>query len=67
MRVAVEIERTLLKTAMRESGLRSSRAVIEEGLRVLIRRERRRKLRDSFGKYRWEGDLSDLRRWSEIR
>lgn len=65
MRTTIEIEDELLGTAMRESGLGSKRAVIEEGLRVLIQRQRRRKLRSSFGQYPWDGDVAELRDSSE--
>jgi Arc/MetJ family transcription regulator len=62
MRTTIDINDELMETAMRESGLSSKRAVVEEGLRALIQRHRARKLRDAFGKYPWDGDLSEQRR-----
>jgi hypothetical protein len=29
----------------------------------LVDRITRRQLKEAFGKYRWEGDLEELRRW----
>ena len=63
MRTNIDIDDELMETALRESGLRTKRAAVEEGLRALIDRQRRRKLIDAFGKYPWEGDLAELRRW----
>jgi Arc/MetJ family transcription regulator len=63
MRTNIEINDELMETALRESGLRTKRAAVEEGLRLLIERHRRKKLIDAFGKYPWEGDLAEMRRW----
>ena len=62
MRMTIDLNDELMETAQRESGLSSKRAVVEEGLRALIQRHRGRKLRDAFGKYPWDGDLSERRR-----
>ena len=62
MRMTIDIDDELLEAAQRESGLSSKYAVIEEGLRVLIQRHRRKKLLMAFGKYPWDGDLSEQRR-----
>jgi Arc/MetJ family transcription regulator len=62
MRTNIDIDDELMETALRESGLRTKRAAVEEGLRALIQRERRKKLIEAFGKYPWEGDLTELRR-----
>ena len=61
MRTTIDIDDELMETALRETGLSSKRAVVEEGLRALIERHRGRKLRDAFGKYPWDGDLSKQR------
>jgi Arc/MetJ family transcription regulator len=63
MRTNIEIDDELMEAALRESGLRTKRAAVEEGLRLLIERHRRMKLIDAFGKYPWEGDLAEIRRW----
>jgi Arc/MetJ family transcription regulator len=63
MRTNIDIDDELMETALRESGLRTKRAAVQEGLRLLIERHRRMKLIDAFGKYPWEGDLAEMRRW----
>ena len=62
MRTTVQIDTRLLEIALRESRLRSRRAVAEAGLRRLVQRERRKRLVAAFGKYPWHGDLSAQRR-----
>lgn len=37
MRTNIEIDDTLMKRAIRSTGLKTKRAVVEEGLRTLIR------------------------------
>ena len=63
MRTNIDIDDELMETALRESGLRTKRAAVEEGLRALIERERRKRLIAAFGKYPWKGDLAEMRRW----
>jgi Arc/MetJ family transcription regulator len=63
MRTNIDIDDELMETALRESGLRTKRAAVEEGLRALIERQRRKRLIEAFGKYPWDGDLAEMRRW----
>ena len=63
MRTNIDIDDELMETALRESGLRTKRAAVEEGLRALIQRQRRKRLIAAFGKYPWDGDLAEMRRW----
>lgn len=62
MRTNIEINDELMADAMAASGLKTKRAVVEEGLRLLIRRRREQRVKDLFGKLRWEGDLDESRR-----
>mgnify|MGYP001351676487 CR=1 FL=1 len=67
MRTNVLIDDALLNEAMELSGLRTKRAVIEEALRLLVERGRRRKVAESFGKLpSWESDLEQMRDWRQI-
>jgi Arc/MetJ family transcription regulator len=63
MRTNIDIDDDLMETALRESGLRTKRAAVEEGLRALIERQRRRRLIAAFGQYPWDGDLAEMRHW----
>jgi Arc/MetJ family transcription regulator len=46
---------------LRVSGLKTKRAAVEEGLRLLIRLKNQAEVRSLFGQVRWEGDLNDSR------
>jgi Arc/MetJ family transcription regulator len=62
MRTNIEIDDDLMRDAMRIGGLKTKRAAVEEGLRLLIRLGRQGEVRSLFGQLRWEGDLEDSRR-----
>ncbi|MBX3516337.1 MAG: type II toxin-antitoxin system VapB family antitoxin [Rhodospirillales bacterium] len=61
MRTNIEIDDDLIRAAMQVSGLRTKRAAVEEGLRLLIRLKRQADVRTLFGQVRWEGDLDGSR------
>jgi Arc/MetJ family transcription regulator len=63
MRTNIEIDDELMAKALDLSGLPTKRAVVDAALRALVDRITRRQLKEAFGKYRWEGDLEELRRW----
>jgi len=63
MRTNIEIDDELMAQALELSGLRTKRAVVDAALRALIDRISRRQLKEAFGKYPWEGNLAQLRRW----
>lgn len=61
MRTNVVIDDELMAEAMRCTGLKTKRAVIEEALRTLIRLKSQEQVRTLRGKLRWEGDLAAMR------
>jgi Arc/MetJ family transcription regulator len=61
MRTNIDIDDNLMRQAMRSSGARTKRAVVEEGLRLLIRTRDQRTVRRLRGKVAWEGDLERSR------
>ncbi len=61
MRTNIDIDDTLMAEAMAVSGLPTKRAVVEEGLRLLIRLKRQGEIAELFGTVRWEGDLEESR------
>jgi Arc/MetJ family transcription regulator len=63
VRTNIEIDDELMAQALELTGLRTKRAVVEAALRALIDRASRRRLKEAFGKYPWEGDLDQLRDW----
>jgi len=58
MRTNIDIDDRLMKRAMRISGARTKRAVVEEGLRLLIQIKGQGSIRRLRGKVAWEGDLN---------
>ena len=61
MRTNIVIDEKLIAAAQRATGIRTKRAVVEAGLRVLVRLHRQRALKAWRGKLRWEGDLDAMR------
>lgn len=60
-RTTIVIDDGLMRHAMRVSGLPTKRAVVEEGLRLLIKVKGQAGLRRLRGKAEWEGDLGKMR------
>ncbi len=57
MRTNIEIDDGLMRKALESSGKRTKRAVVEEGLRLLVQTRAQARIRRLRGKVRWEGDL----------
>ena len=62
MRTNIVIDDELMDQAMKATGLKTKRAVVEAGLRKLVQLDEQAKILDYFGKLRWEGDLDEMRR-----
>jgi Arc/MetJ family transcription regulator len=61
VRTNIDIDDDLMRQAMRSSGARTKRAVVEEGLRLLIQTRGQASIRRLRGTVRWEGDLEKSR------
>jgi Arc/MetJ family transcription regulator len=61
MRTNIDIDDRLMQQAMRSSGARTKRAVVEEGLRLLIQTKGQASIRRLRGKVAWQGDLNASR------
>jgi Arc/MetJ family transcription regulator len=64
VRTTIVIDDALMKRAMRVSGLRTKRATVHRALEIMVRlaEEQERLVRSARGKFRWEGDLTAMRR-----
>ena len=61
MRTNIDIDDTLMNDAIRATGAPTKKAVVEEGLRLLVRlAAQRRDVEDMMG-LGWEGDLDASR------
>ena len=61
MRTNIVIDDSLMRQAMRATGLSTKRAVVEEGLRLLIKVKGQAGLRRLRGKVNWGGNLGEMR------
>ena len=61
MRTNIEIDDALIEKALRLTGLKTKRAVVEAGLRTLIRLKEQEEILHIAGKVRWEGNLEESR------
>jgi Arc/MetJ family transcription regulator len=61
MRTNIEIDDQLMKQAKRTSGVRTKRALVEAGLRLLVQTHAQASIRKLRGKLKWEGDLEESR------
>ena len=61
MRTNIEIDDDLIRAALQVSGLKTKRAAVEEGLRLLIKLKRQADVRALFGQIRWDGYLDESR------
>lgn len=62
MRTNIEIDDALIREAMEISGLKTKKAAVEEGLRLLIKFKRQGEVKALFGQVRGEGNLDESRR-----
>lgn len=61
MRISIVIDDDLLAKAMQATQLPTEQAVIEAGLRTLIRLHAQEQIRSLRGQLHWEGDLDAMR------
>lgn len=61
MRTNIVIDDKLMAIALRISGSKTKKDVVEEGLRLLVKVKNQSKLKNYRGKLKWEGDLDEMR------
>lgn len=61
MRTNIEIDDRLMADALRRTGLKTKREVVDEALRTLVRLRSQEEIRKWRGKIVWEGDLDAMR------
>ncbi|ODS30118.1 MAG: hypothetical protein SCARUB_04779 [Candidatus Scalindua rubra] len=62
MRTNVVIDDSLMNSALKESGLKTKKGVIEAGLKLLVEFKRQAKIRKFRGKLKWIGNLDEMRK-----
>ncbi len=61
MRTNIVIDNSLMRQAIKATGLSTKKAVVEEGLRLLIKVKGQEGARRLRGKVAWEDDLGAMR------
>lgn len=61
MRTNVVLDQALVDQAKRLTGIRTTRAVIDEALRMLIQLREQAEIRSLRGQLHWDGDLMMMR------
>jgi Arc/MetJ family transcription regulator len=61
MRTNIVIDDKLMRDALRATGLRTKREIVELGLRTLVRLRQQSEIRTLRGKLKWRGDLGAMR------
>ena len=62
MTTNITVDDTLVKEAMTIEGIKSKQEAVEKGLRLLVKLNQQKKLKDWDGKLNWEGSLEEMRR-----
>ena len=60
-RTNIVVDENLMQTALKATGLKTRRALIDFALRDLLRRESQKRILELRGQINWEGDLKTMR------
>ncbi len=61
MRTNIVIDNHLMETALKISGLKTKKAVVEAALKTYVRLEQQKQIKQWRGKLQWDGDLEQMR------
>ncbi len=61
MRTNIVIDDQLMNEAIELSQLKTKRAVVESGLRLLIQTKKQERIKNLRGKLKWDDDLDKMR------
>ena len=61
MRTNIVIDDSLMSEALKTTGLKTKKEAVEQGLLLLVKRNKQQDLRKLRGKLSWEGDLNEMR------
>ena len=60
-RTNIVIDEATVRQAMKLTGLKTKREVVNQALSDLVRRKQQKKILSLIGKFTWEGDLQSMR------
>ena len=61
MRTNIVIDDELMANAFKATGLTTKKDIVEQGLKLLVMRNKQQGIRNLRGKVTWEGDLDEMR------
>ena len=61
MRTNIVIDDDLMTNAMRATGLKNKKEVVEQSLRLIVNQNQKKAIHQLRGKLSWEGDLDQMR------
>jgi Arc/MetJ family transcription regulator len=61
MRTNIVIDDKLMAEALKATGYATKKEAVEQGLRLLVRRQQQQAIRKLRGKVKWEGNLDEMR------
>lgn len=61
MRTNIVIDDKLMDDALKATGLSTKKEAVEEGLKLLIMRNKQQAIRKLRGKLKWKGNLDQMR------
>ena len=61
MRTNIVIDDELMAQALKATGLETKKDVVEQGLKLLVKRSKQQSIRSLRGKIKWEGNLDEMR------
>ena len=65
MRTNIDIDDKLLEEAIKLTGSKSKKEMVNRALEEIIRTEKIKKLRSLRGKIKWEGNLEEMRTYDK--
>ncbi|MBU0559928.1 MAG: type II toxin-antitoxin system VapB family antitoxin [Bacteroidetes bacterium] len=61
MRTNIVIDDALMNMALKTTGLKTKKEVVEEALKMLLKVKKQAQLKSLKGKLSWEGDIDEMR------
>lgn len=61
-RTNIVIDEVLMKKALKATGIKTQKEVVDFALKELIRRESQKKILELKGSVKWEGDIKERRK-----
>ena len=61
MRTNIVIDDDLMAQALKATGLDTKKDVVEQGLKLIVKRSKQQSIRSLRGKIKWEGNLDEMR------